>query len=239
MRSKPKYVRLPYLGLPVEILEARVMLTAAGSGLSAAQLAPLYATGQAELHGGKTHVASVKQGAMGRLTNDLSYLYDKAASGSAVTAQDLLAIQSSNGNPGVLIHWKGAAPRLLHKLEKLGLRLVSDNGNDHIVEGYIPPAELLKAAKLPHVASITALDKPILRTQGVAANQADQTMRDDLRGATYGLDGSGVKIGVISDSVSQSGGGINDSIRTGDLPANVNILQDAQLGGTDEGLRHA
>ncbi|MEM7580722.1 MAG: cadherin domain-containing protein, partial [Cyanobacteria bacterium P01_A01_bin.80] len=49
-----------------------------------------------------------------------------------------------------------------------------------------------------------------------------------------GFDGEGVTIGVLSDSYNNLGGA-DDDINTGNLPANINIIEDLESGGIDEG----
>ncbi len=55
------------------------------------------------------------------------------------------------------------------------------------------------------------------------------------------MDGTGVAIGVISDSVNQydnpnvAGVGLAESVATGDLPSNVTVVQDGAAGSSDEG----
>ena len=44
-----------------------------------------------------------------------------------------------------------------------------------------------------------------------------------------------MKVGVLSDSVNEFGTGLAGSIFTGDLPSNVQVIQDSTSGGTDEG----
>ena len=69
----------------------------------------------------------------------------------------------------------------------------------------------------------------VVGTQGSTALQADQ-----LR-STFGVDGTGVKVGVLSDSFNVLGGAAADEA-DGDLPASgVTVLADGQPGDTDEG----
>ncbi len=71
---------------------------------------------------------------------------------------------------------------------------------------------------------------------GAVANQADIAMRADIARASYGVDGTGLRIGVLSDSYDHLGGAAAD-IASGDLPANgVTVLDDVSAyAGTDEG----
>lgn len=62
-------------------------------------------------------------------------------------------------------------------------------------------------------------------------------MQADTASTQFGVDGTGVTLGVISDSVSQYAGGLPDSYKSGDLSASnpVNVLLDGPAGSTDEG----
>ena len=59
----------------------------------------------------------------------------------------------------------------------------------------------------------------------------------DVAREQNGVDGTGVTLGVISDSVNQYNGGLSDSESTGNLPTSppVNVLSDGSAGSTDEG----
>src|SRR5439155_17067536 len=56
----------------------------------------------------------------------------------------------------------------------------------------------------------------------------------DIARSRFGLDGSGVTVGVLSDSFNCRGGFGNDTA-TGDLPATVTVLEDSFSNCTDEG----
>ena len=85
-----------------------------------------------------------------------------------------------------------------------------------------------------------AIYKPVTRAttfQGVANNEAQISMFADVARTQFGVDGTGVNIGVLSNSVSQFAGGLPDSYKTGDPDPNnpVKVLQDGPAGSTDEG----
>ena len=77
--------------------------------------------------------------------------------------------------------------------------------------------------------------------QGVAYNEAETSMFADVARTQFGVDGTGVTVGVLSDSVNQFAGGLADSVKTGDLPkkadgtAAVNVLLDdtGKVSATD------
>lgn len=77
---------------------------------------------------------------------------------------------------------------------------------------------------------------------GKVTTQGDRAIRSNIARRWFGLDGSGITIGIISDSFDAFGGAEND-IRTGDLPGAgnpegwtqpVRVLRDRQTG-SDEG----
>jgi hypothetical protein len=79
-------------------------------------------------------------------------------------------------------------------------------------------------------------DLPAPEAAGDCENQGDQVLRADVARTQFAVNGAGVTVGVLSDSVNRLAGGLADSVRTGDLPANVTVLQDlVGPGGTDEG----
>jgi len=78
-------------------------------------------------------------------------------------------------------------------------------------------------------------------SQGIVENEAVQTLNvDDVRDA-FGIDGTGVTVGVLSDSFDTSfafGGGTRyaDDIASGDLPDDILVIEDFIEGfGIDEG----
>src|SRR5262249_39489410 len=102
----------------------------------------------------------------------------------------------------------------------------------------------LVSARLP-IAAIAALDglaslqfaRPAYRTTraGLVTSQGDQAMRADIARTTLGLSGTGVTVGVLSDSFNCKGGAAGD-VASGDLSP-VNVVQDDPgcTSGTDEG----
>lgn len=135
----------------------------------------------------------------------------------------------------------GAA--LLADLEALGLQRGTRYGRS--VSGHLP------VDRIPSLGSV-----PSLRTAHVAAgapsigattNQADFVMQTDERRAEFGIDGSGYKGCVLSDSYDTAGSASTDAaqdVSTGDLPGAgnpngfttpVNVVQEGPSGASDEG----
>ena len=221
-------------GKSIEALESRLLLSAAhasDSGLTGEQLTRLHNAGRAELH----HTAASSAGMSARGHSILSSALAQLSAQDSAGTVNWGSIRNSDGRPAVSIHTHGNLKRLLRRLESLGFSLLDSAPQLHRVNGYLPISSLAQAAALPHVFSITAISKPIIHSVGRAVDQADSVTHVDLARSLYGLTGAGVKVGVISDSVGRAGGGLADSVASGDLPNNVQVLKDGLPGDSDEG----
>ncbi|OUJ72905.1 PKD domain-containing protein [Hymenobacter crusticola] len=121
-----------------------------------------------------------------------------------------------------------------------GFAVTSDQSKLHFIEGLLPLRQLA-----PGTAGISSLAaqgllgvRPVARPQnhaGKVQNQADYVLEASrVRNASpTGYDGTGTRIGVMSDSYN-SLGTAPAGVASGDLPANVQVLQDV-ADGTDEG----
>jgi chitodextrinase len=110
---------------------------------------------------------------------------------------------------------------LLNDLKKLGLLNGSHYGAS--VSGLLPVAAIKQAAVLNSLISIHATLPPI-RNTGSVTSQGDVAMRADIARADLGVDGSGVTVGVMSDSYNMLGGAMAD-VTSGDLPvAGVTVV---------------
>lgn len=70
---------------------------------------------------------------------------------------------------------------------------------------------------------------------GAASNQADDAMQTLTARSNFSVDGTGISIGILSDSYDQFGGEAAD-IASGDLPMGVVVLDDSASGtNSDEG----
>lgn len=154
-------------------------------------------------------------------------------------AQLNLHLKSASGEPLVhVVLEPGTKPdQVLPSLREAGFRLtvVSALDSSHI-EGYLPLNQARAASALPGVRSIHATQRP-RHSAGSVQSQAVALQKADIAQAA-GFDGTGVRIGVLSDSydtcttcTTHAAGDVS----SGDLPAaGVTVLQDF-AGGTDEG----
>ena len=105
-----------------------------------------------------------------------------------------------------------------------------------MVTGWLPINQILNLPNLDNFDSVDPVYKPIVNAVGSYPTDGDPVIHSDTFRSTFGVDGTGVKVGVMSTSINEVGGGVAASQATGDLPANVQILEDELDGqGTDEG----
>ena len=121
---------------------------------------------------------------------------------------------------------------LLDDLELLGLRFGESFGA--VVSGQLP------ILKLPEIAELVSLRfaraSEVMTDAGVAVSQADRVLGTELARSQLNVDGSGKKVGVLSDSYDCLGGEASD-IASGDVPPDVQVLAEEAgcARGKDEG----
>jgi hypothetical protein len=172
---------------------------------------------------------------------ELSAAYDRGD--PRLSAQLKLHITNPAGDPLVRVHLlpNANANAVLAKLAAVGFRLQTRSSiNPSLIEGYLPLAAVHAAAGIAGVHSLLATQRPIahagsVQSQAVALEKADIAQ-------TRGVDGSGIRIGALSDSYdvcTACSTHAAQDIATGDLPAGgVTVLQEilpANGPGTDEG----
>ncbi|MCX7384643.1 MAG: hypothetical protein NT133_25225 [Alphaproteobacteria bacterium] len=124
----------------------------------------------------------------------------------------------------------------LLKTERLMIAAASDGqggGLDPTETG--PPSSGDPGATDPGSAS--QLDrKPDVSTPSTnpVSNLGDRAVLANIARSAFALSGTGVTVGILSDSFNLRGGYAADQI-SGALPANISVLSDGPTGGTDEG----
>jgi len=112
-----------------------------------------------------------------------------------------------------------------------------------VIEGFVPETALIALAKIPGVSAVHGVNRPELHVgsvtqQGVVQHRVDQLPAN--------LNGTGITIGVLSDSYDKSTGAIKaaNDIASCDLPGEANpcgntmpvvVLEDAASATSDEG----
>lgn len=102
----------------------------------------------------------------------------------------------------------------LPELVALGFELQRTDAGERLLQGWLPIASLEQASKLDVVRFIRPPDYPVLNA-GSVTSQGDSILRADEVRQALGVDGSGVRVGVISDGLE----GLTASQSSGDLPA--------------------
>ncbi|MCB0666664.1 MAG: S8 family serine peptidase [Saprospiraceae bacterium] len=173
----------------------------------------------------------------------------------AQVTQDLLTSIRSAG--GQILHSSENFGRITAEIPLDRIEDIARIQEIHHIDAWLPPINNSKISELisknlPHSGSPKTPLKlpPMLQPFGLGmigavTSEGDVTHQANLVRSDYNIDGSGVKIGVISDSYDQlspGSGAVND-ILNGDLPGPgnpngytqpVQVLSDHQ-GGTDEG----
>ncbi|MEM9170184.1 MAG: S8 family serine peptidase [Pseudomonadota bacterium] len=123
----------------------------------------------------------------------------------------------------------------LDALETMGLAYGSTYNN--VVSGLIPVTSLADLETTDILFDVRATS--IGTNVGSVTTQSDFALQADVARADLAVDGSGVSIGILSDSFDTSPTALTtfaDDVASGDLPADVTIIEDFNSGGTiDEG----
>jgi hypothetical protein len=184
--------------------------------------------------------------------SELRALFETFRQGQTVESNEIFYI---SGNEVLLevIYFKDKFGRAKTILDSLGLFTPDDqelkqDGNS-IIAGFLPIEKILELNKFPDVINTVRPAIPGIPNKGATTTQGDQVMRSNLVRAGYvhkvgdqAIDGTGIKIGVLSDSyATRTDAGVNTlatDISNGDLPATLYFIRDlpGRFGkGTDEG----
>lgn len=172
-------------------------------------------------------------GALQRLTQATALPLAGSAVTTSTTSSEIVIQQlppPTDGNTVVIDAIADGDPNALVSA------LVGLGATDCTVAGDLVSAALPISA-IPSLNGVTSLRfaraSLALSNAGKVTTQGDTAMRANLARATYSLNGTGVRVGVLSDSFNALGGMAAD-IASGDLPNDPEILLDV-AGSTDEG----
>ena len=186
-------------------------------------------------------------GSLTKLSSDLATLFTgiNPPSLQSTTGINLSSLQSTTGlianqsflqitgdNVAIEATADTDLDQLLTDLQSLGLQQSFAFGR--VVSGVIPISELGNVAALSSLRLVRPVYRPITNV-GLVTSQGDVAQRSSNARSIYpGVDGTGITVGVLSDSYNNRGGASAD-VASGDLPSGVIVLQDLASGGTDEG----
>ena len=126
----------------------------------------------------------------------------------------------------------GDVDELVSELEALGMENTAVFGR--VVSGWLPIAALEQASQLGALKLARAAYA--MTMAGLVTSQGDVAQLSDDARSAFGVDGTGVTIGTLSDSYDCKGGAAAD-VSSNDLPSGVQVLaEETGCGsGTDEG----
>lgn len=180
------------------------------------------------------------------LTTNIAIGVSSVASGTParIATADTTQINIRDGAAMIDFIAAGDVNALVADLQALGLRDMAVY--EAVVSGFLPLGSIPALAELD---SLRVAIESVFMTngtpqRGAVSNEAVEAMAVDIANDLYGVDGTGLKIGVISDSFDcgQFGGlpgttqpnRYQDDIDSGDLPAGITVLEDWTCG-IDEG----
>ncbi|MBO0357882.1 S8 family serine peptidase [Hymenobacter sp. BT186] len=120
---------------------------------------------------------------------------------------------------------------LLQQLQKLGLKNGSSYGR--MVSGLFPIGKISQLEGIEPLRYAVPSYEPI-HNVGLTTSQGDVSLGADKVRTTLAVTGVGSKVGVLSDSYGAIAGGPAAGVASGDLPNDVQVLEDAP-GFSDEG----
>ena len=118
---------------------------------------------------------------------------------------------------------------LLEAIEDAGGTIVNSHPRYRAVRALVPLDEIESLAARPEIRNIRTADRAI--TNKVDTSEGDVSHAADTARIAYSADGTGVKVGVLSDSIDS----LADLQASGDLPATVTVLagQDGNPGSSE------
>ncbi|HEV3214768.1 MAG TPA: choice-of-anchor D domain-containing protein [Vicinamibacterales bacterium] len=141
---------------------------------------------------------------------------------------------NANGDVQVYVLMTALTPENENALASAGATVEIRDPSRRRVQARVPAARLQTIAALPFVTFVRLPSYARTRV-GSVTSEGDAILNADVARQQYGLDGTGVRIGVISDGIkgvfatgcTTCSGAPNGPIATGDLPASTGIRNSA------------
>lgn len=127
---------------------------------------------------------------------------------------------------------EGEATALLSRLQALGLQ--GGAAYENVVSGRLPVASIEAMAKLGELKF--ARPSVAITNVGAVTSQGDRAQRSNIARTQSGFNGTGITVGVLSDTFDFGGAGsYSADVTSKDLPAGVNVVEEGLNLGSDEG----
>ncbi len=156
----------------------------------------------------------------------------------------------AGGRVLVDVRFEGAAAAAAGSLRAAGAEIVQVSRRYEVATVAVRPEDLPEIGALSRVSGVTELLKPLVRgvdCGGAVRSEGDSQLNAASARQGFAVDGSGVTIGILSDSFDRDAGAATHAVGdvvSGDLPgpaspcgstAAVNVLDDSEAAGSDEG----
>lgn len=165
----------------------------------------------------------------------------------ATTAASIPGVSFRDGLPEVEVRLESYSPSAVERLRSAGMLVTKIYEEYARIVGFCAPQFFDEVAEIQEVSTIHPNYRALLQS-GSTTSQADGSVRAIQARSSFDVDGTGVRVGVISDSFhdlvttgSATGTGCDrvgsgtDSQVSADLPASVWVLDNGPGAGTDEG----
>jgi len=211
------------------------MIPAAAEGGESESFSPELAEQVAESHQQKQSLTTVQRKIDSRIIEVVREVKERISSarpGETPKLQDLstplLKIDDA-GNIEVKLTVTSLTAEQLEQLEALGMNIRLTLPKYGVIEGSLSYDQIEAVAALDFVVNVGTPGYALHNT-GDVTSEGDTVLGAAEARAGFGVDGSGIKVGAISDGVSH----LTDSVATGDLPSSpaVDVLK---AGDGDEG----
>jgi hypothetical protein len=193
--------------------------------------APLLAQSAIELKdtGKVTEYTEAKTGPNAKIGLALTELMEAQTNRRAINPDNPL-FNTSGSNIVIDAIAAGDTADLKAALAALGMQQMVAQGR--VISGLLPIDALDDLAQTDALAY--ARPAAFKTNAGLVSTRGDEAMGSDIARATFGVDGTGIMVGVMSDSFDCAGTETAVDIANGDLPPNVLNLDDSGCPATDE-----
>jgi hypothetical protein len=184
----------------------------------------------------------------------------KPATRSAPPAEQAARLSLAASGPGSLlragnrvlaeVRFEDGAAAGAEALRAAGVEVVDGSGRYGTVTVAARPAGLARIGRIAGVTGVTGVLTPVVRGAdcgGSATSEGDVQLNAANARGSFGIDGSGVTVGILSDSFDRDLGAATHAagdVASGDLPgagspcgssSPVGVLDDSEAEGDDEG----